>query len=110
MTYEIILAPTTAGATSSTFTLSQDTSSATLICNGLASAETATVQIYEPISESFVNWTPTVIGLSPSASVQMTSSSNSITIANVWGTFQVVKTMTSASVGISVNQFVSARI
>jgi len=96
MSYNIILPATTSAAISQTITLSQDMSAVTFICNGLATSETATLQIYEPISQTFVNVLPLV---------QLTASKNTITLAQTWGIFEFNKTVTAAAVGISALQY-----
>ncbi len=96
--YQEIITPTTSAATSNTFSLPQDTTNLTIICNGLAGSETAKLQIFEPISETFMDYLP-VGGI-----VQCTSSINTINLVNTHGIFQLVKSSTVASVGATVQQ------
>lgn len=96
MSYNIILEATTSAAISNPITLSQDMTAVTFICNSLVNSETATLQIYEPISQTFINVLPTV---------QLTASKNTITLAQTWGIFEFQKSSTAASVGISALQY-----
>lgn len=114
--YTILLEPTTSAATSLPFTLNQDVTFATLIVNGLATIETAILQIYDPISETFVDWKPAAapggnyLLLNGNGTTQLDATTNSITLGPVWGTFKVVKSVTAAAVGISVAQYITPRV
>jgi hypothetical protein len=96
---QIILAKTTSAETSSAIGLSQDMSSVTFVCAGLATSETAVVQIWDAISSAYVNYIP------PAGIVEMTASINTVTINQTWGAFIVKKSITAAEVGVTANQY-----
>lgn len=100
---KIILPATTYAATSTPIGLSQDLTSVTLVCNGLQDSETAIIQIYDPVSEAYVDYLP--VGDPFEGPLQMNSTFNVVTINQVWGAFQIVKSATVAAVGISATQY-----
>jgi len=96
--FQEIIEPTTLAATSSSFSLPQDMTNCTIICSGLAGSETAKLQIFEPISQTYIDYMPTG-GL-----VQCTAAINVINLVNTHGIFKLVKSSTVASVGATVQQ------
>lgn len=93
----IIMQPTKEVAYSETFSTNQS-SNATLVCNGLESTESVSVQIFDPVTKEFHDW------LVDGDVQQMDAKNNVIEIYLSSGTFRVHKTATSNAVGVSLTQ------
>lgn len=96
----IVLEPTTSAVASDSFIVG-NAPGVTVICAGLQGGETATVQFFEPISNTWINYVP------PGATAPIVFT-NIINLYDVWdtaGTYRVNKILTANPVGISVSRF-----
>jgi hypothetical protein len=89
---QILIGAQTTGFTSSSFSRSASDGPCTLVAGGLATTETATIQIQDASG----NWqnVPSVIA------AQMTATAQATTL-NAPGVYRVVKTATAAAVGVA---------
>lgn len=88
----VLIAPKTAGETSSFFTVGSSPTS--IIATGLAGSEDVTVQIYDPATTAYANL------LSAGSAVKLDKDANAVQIIGP-ATYRVVKSATTAAVGVS---------
>jgi hypothetical protein len=98
---KVLLSPTIEFAFSSTFSLPQDGSCATVVCAGLSGGEIATVQILDPISSTYINYLPS------EGAVTFTANINTINFSYTHGVFRINKSATASAVGITVQQYMN---
>ena len=93
-----VLAPTTSPVSSDAFTLENHTAM-TVICAGLGTGETGTVQVQEPTSGSWYNY------YQGTTLLQFTSTLCSLDVWDTTATYRINKTVTALAVGVTVTKY-----
>lgn len=93
MSEKVLITPTTAAATSESFSLNYN-HLGFLSADGLATTETVTIQIYCPASQTWVNYKAN------DTLFQLTAKTNGLDIYLSAGTYRVTKTATASAVGV----------
>lgn len=92
----ILIAATTAAVTSKSFTANQNNTG--LLVNGLTGAETVKVQVYDQISNTYID--ALIGGVVPKAD----ANNNMISMTQDAFTYRVVKSATTNPVGVAIYQ------
>lgn len=88
---QILIDKTTAQATSPTFS-AIGRNNLSIVCNGLGTTESVTLQVYDKVNTAWVN-----------TSFVINSTNSFLSIWNDTNTYRVVKTATTANLGVTIS-------